>query len=163
MWVPIVVVSCSRSFSSCGKNHHNRQPWKFGDSITQQGFGWPPSSVGWGSLLSRDDSRRADVLNRGFSGYNTGYYAVEILPSILPQKDSQDAQEVLFATACFGANDVAPAGELQHIPIDTYGHRLVSSIQEYEVTVILRTPPPIDVETWYKERGYQKDESARPS
>lgn len=40
----------------------------FGDSITQQGFGWPPSTVGWASFLARDYARRADVVNRGFSG-----------------------------------------------------------------------------------------------
>ncbi len=41
----------------------------FGDSITQQGFGLN-GHVGWASLLANDYIRRADVLNRGFSGYN---------------------------------------------------------------------------------------------
>ena len=43
----------------------------FGDSITEYGFGIEEVRFGWASLLSSLYSRRADVLNRGFSGYNT--------------------------------------------------------------------------------------------
>ena len=55
----------------------------FGDSITQQGFGWTGAAAGWASLLARDYSRRADVLNRGFSGYSTRM-ALDLLPGIFP-------------------------------------------------------------------------------
>eukprot|EP00397_Hematodinium_sp_SG-2012_P062470 GEMP01084428.1.p1 GENE.GEMP01084428.1~~GEMP01084428.1.p1 ORF type:complete len:217 (+),score=42.22 GEMP01084428.1:72-722(+) len=41
----------------------------FGDSITQQSFSI--DNGGWGARLSDHFSRRADVLNRGFSGYTT--------------------------------------------------------------------------------------------
>ena len=45
----------------------------FGDSITEQGFGLPSDAVhfGWASLLAADYARRADVFNRGFSGYTS--------------------------------------------------------------------------------------------
>jgi hypothetical protein len=43
----------------------------FGDSITEYGFGIEEVRFGWSSLLSSLYSRRADVLNRGFAGYNT--------------------------------------------------------------------------------------------
>jgi len=42
-----------------------------GDSITQQGFG--PDGC-WGALLANEWTRCADVVNRGFSGYNTRWY-----------------------------------------------------------------------------------------
>lgn len=39
----------------------------FGDSITQQSF----SCGGWGARMADAYQRKADVLNRGYSGYNT--------------------------------------------------------------------------------------------
>lgn len=149
----------------------------FGDSITQQGFGWERTSVGWVSLLSRDYSRRADVLNRGFSGYNT-IHALQALPSTITP------QEVLFATVFFGANDAALPGELQYVPPEEYGKNL-ATIVEYmranlqqpgssdgetsldsgreenndhngPLPIILFTPPPVDIAAWYKERGLDK-------
>mmetsp|Transcript_23398 Transcript_23398/g.32787 ORF Transcript_23398/g.32787 Transcript_23398/m.32787 type:complete len:282 (-) Transcript_23398:192-1037(-) len=92
----------------------------FGDSITQQGFGWE-GSTGWASLLSADYSRRADVLNRGFSGYNTRH-ALDLLPHVIGT--TRPAEGVLFATVFFGANDAALPGELQHVPIDEYEQNL---------------------------------------
>jgi hypothetical protein len=41
----------------------------FGDSITQRSF----SVGGWGARLAHDYMRKADVLNRGFSGYNSAW------------------------------------------------------------------------------------------
>ena len=90
----------------------------FGDSITQQAFG-VDGRVGWASLLAADYSRRADVLNRGFSGYNTKM-ALDLLPSIFTQGDSG----VLFCTVFFGANDATLPGERQHVPIDDYEKNL---------------------------------------
>jgi isoamyl acetate esterase len=54
----------------------------FGDSITQYGYGTIESDhIGWISLLSSAYTRRCDVLNRGYSGYNTRD-AIQILPYI---------------------------------------------------------------------------------
>lgn len=87
----------------------------FGDSITEQAFG-VDGNVGWASLLAAAYSRRADVLNRGFSGYNTSH-AVELLPRVFTGPlDSPP----LFATVFFGANDAALPGEPQHVPPDDY-------------------------------------------
>eukprot|EP01052_Picozoa_sp_SAG31_P048025 SAG31_NODE_9863_length_1219_cov_1.430357_1_plen_118_part_00 len=41
----------------------------FGDSITQQAF--KAESSGWGAQLANWYARQADVVSRGFSGYNT--------------------------------------------------------------------------------------------
>lgn len=46
----------------------------FGDSITQRSF----SVGGWGARLSHHYMRKADVLNRGFSGYNSAWGALAV-------------------------------------------------------------------------------------
>ncbi len=94
----------------------------FGDSITQQGFGWE-GGVGWASLLAADYSRRADVWNRGFSGYNTRHALAlieddDIFGTLPPQAN------VLFCTVFFGANDAAIPGERQHVPMVEYRENL---------------------------------------
>jgi lysophospholipase L1-like esterase len=138
----------------------------FGDSITQDGFGdlcldddgggggdeagggSGGPGVGWASLLASAYSRRADVLNRGYSGYNTDHY-LEILPRILGQRAREggtgegassasawDARgtigpsDVLFCTVFLGANDAALPGEPQHVPIDRYRRNLQSIVRE---------------------------------
>jgi hypothetical protein len=52
----------------------------FGDSITQRGC----SPGGWASRLADRYARRVDVLNRGYSGYNT-HLATHLLPHVFPQ------------------------------------------------------------------------------
>ena len=101
----------------------------FGDSITQQGFGMD-GNIGWASLLSSDYSRRADVLNRGFSGYNTRM-GLDLLPSILSpaiatttKNNNGGGSGILFATVFFGANDASLPGERQHVPVEEYGRNL---------------------------------------
>lgn len=142
----------------------------FGDSITQQGFGWTDGpAVGWASLLARDYSRRADVLNRGFSGYNTRM-ALDLLPRIFPGADSSGAAppdaprvEVLFATVFFGANDAALPGQRQHVPPEEYARNLRRIVEHVRGAssgkpVILFTPPPVDADAWYAAGGEPKPE-----
>eukprot|EP00591_Stephanopyxis_turris_P005298 CAMPEP_0195525180 /NCGR_PEP_ID=MMETSP0794_2-20130614/25481_1 /TAXON_ID=515487 /ORGANISM="Stephanopyxis turris, Strain CCMP 815" /LENGTH=265 /DNA_ID=CAMNT_0040655575 /DNA_START=81 /DNA_END=878 /DNA_ORIENTATION=+ len=150
----------------------------FGDSITQQGFGWD-GGTGWVSLLSHTYSRRADVFSRGFSGYNTRM-AIDLLPRVFGGGGggggSAKLGETLFCTVFFGANDAALPGERQHVPLDEYGENLVkivTSIREQigadifsteqnsnndescgatkQVPIILFTPPPVDEEMWRRE------------
>ncbi len=52
----------------------------FGDSITQRGF----APGGWAARLADKYSRRADVVNRGYSGYNSAL-ATHLLPHVFPQ------------------------------------------------------------------------------
>ena len=49
----------------------------FGDSITEQSF----RQGGWGSALANYWMRRADVLCRGYGGYNTRW-ALEAMPHV---------------------------------------------------------------------------------
>jgi isoamyl acetate esterase len=109
-----------------------------GDSLTQEGFG----PGGWASRLTGAYTRRADVLNRGYSGYNTTMY-LDILPRILgstKDEDSNDGEsalrgtsgavDVLFCTVFLGANDAALPGEPQHVPIDQYRQNLQRIVQD---------------------------------
>jgi lysophospholipase L1-like esterase len=121
----------------------------FGDSLTQQGFGIE-GKVGWASLLAAAYTRRADILNRGFSGYNTNH-ALEILPRVF----GTTSNDALFCTLFWGANDAALVDEPQHVPIEQYAKNLssmVASIRSRQNSkpfpIILMTPPPVDEDAW---------------
>ena len=72
----------------------------FGDSITQRGF----APGGWLSLLADTYVRRADVVNRGYSGYNSRW-ALPLLDRAFPLGAA--AAPPALATVWFGANDAA--------------------------------------------------------
>ena len=59
-----------------------------GDSLTQLAF------EGWGARLANVYQRRADVINRGCSGYNTDFYQRQPLPPL---------DNVCLVTIFFGA------------------------------------------------------------
>eukprot|EP00797_Seminavis_robusta_P017560 Sro261_g101890.1 Isoamyl acetate-hydrolyzing esterase 1 homolog (247) ;mRNA; r:77191-78046 len=137
----------------------------FGDSITEQAFG-VEGKVGWASLLASDYARRADVLNRGFSGYNT-QMALPLLPKVFPpSKDNQEGSGILFCTVFFGANDACLPGERQHVPIEEYAKNLETIIgtirsaatkDDDKFPIILMTPPPFDPAAWRKCRDLEED------
>ena len=91
-----------------------------GDSITQFSF----DAGGWGARLQNQYQRHADVMQRGFSGYNTRW-ALPLLPLLFPAARVAPALVVVF----FGANDAARAAPLrgrgdeasrQHVPLEDY-------------------------------------------
>lgn len=75
-----------------------------GDSITEFGG----QDGGWAALLGRDYVRKADVINRGYSGYNSrwGAYVVE-------EAAGAFAGRARLATIFFGANDASPPDRAQ--------------------------------------------------
>ncbi|KAI4110512.1 MAG: hypothetical protein LQ339_001378 [Xanthoria mediterranea] len=118
----------------------------FGDSLLQhscsqqKGFAFAPA-------LQDAFIRRLDVINRGFSGYNTSQ-ALEVLPNFMP---SLEQAHLGFMMVFFGANDACLAGSAsgQHVPLDTYKQNLRGIFQHPCVTtqkprLILVTPPPVD-------------------
>mmetsp|Transcript_20705 Transcript_20705/g.45071 ORF Transcript_20705/g.45071 Transcript_20705/m.45071 type:complete len:263 (-) Transcript_20705:179-967(-) len=151
----------------------------FGDSITQFAYGespfGTPVEIGWAALLSSAYQRRADVLNRGFTGYNSRH-ALELVPKIFGtnSSNSNSGSRPLFCTVFFGANDAtlpsatSDSGR-QHIPINEYAdnmRKIVEGIREAigkpthndndtncTVPIILITPPPVDAEQWKKDLG----------
>ncbi len=108
----------------------------FGDSITEFGFG-VEGKQGWASLLSAEYTRRADVLSRGFSGYNTKH-ALDVLPSIFGNAFGSDESksastvktELLFCTVFFGANDCSLPSARQHLDIESFDANIRSIVSE---------------------------------
>lgn len=115
----------------------------FGDSITEQSI----REGGWGIGLANAYSRRADVLVRGYGGYNTRW-ALFLLHHLFPLDSTKPP---LATTIFFGANDAALSGrtsERQHVPVEEYKENLrktVLHLKECSPTmqIVLITPPPI--------------------
>ncbi|CAG9464101.1 unnamed protein product [Pedinophyceae sp. YPF-701] len=119
----------------------------FGDSITQ--FGFRPN--GWLCLLAERYERFADVINRGYSGYNTRW-ALPLAPLAFPRASGAHAAPPALSVIMLGANDAAlPDGTAapQAVPLDEYKANL-GAIVECAVAaggpVVLLTPPPVDTE-----------------
>ncbi|KVH98219.1 Lipase, GDSL [Cynara cardunculus var. scolymus] len=118
----------------------------FGDSITEQSFRYG----GWGASLTDTYSRKADIVVRGYGGYNTRW-ALFLLHHIFPLGSTTPP---VAATIFFGANDAALAGrtsERQYVPLEEYKENLrkiVRHLKECSPTmlIVLITPPPIDEE-----------------
>jgi lysophospholipase L1-like esterase len=116
----------------------------FGDSITEQSF----RSGGWGASLADTYSRKADILVRGYGGYNTRW-ALFLLHHLFPLDSSKPPVAV---TVFFGANDAALLGrnsDRQHVPLEEYKENLkkiVHHLKDWSPTmlVVLVSPPPID-------------------
>ncbi|XWS60738.1 hypothetical protein CRYUN_Cryun07bG0061500 [Craigia yunnanensis] len=91
----------------------------FGDSKTKQSF----RSGSWGASLAHTNSRMADVLVRGYGGYNTRW-ALFLLHHLFPLDSKKPPVAI---TIFFGANDAALIGrnsERQHAPIEEYKENL---------------------------------------
>ncbi|XP_031372538.1 GDSL esterase/lipase At5g62930-like [Punica granatum] len=127
----------------------------FGDSITEQSF----RSGGWGASLTDTYSRKADVLVRGYGGYNT-IWALFLLHHIFPLDSSKPP---VATTVFFGANDAALLGrssESQHVPIEEYKdnlRKIACHLKECNPTMLIAliTPPPVD-----EERNYARTNEA---
>ncbi|CAH1419179.1 unnamed protein product [Lactuca virosa] len=118
----------------------------FGDSITDQSFRYG----GWGASLTDAYSRKADIVVRGYGGYNTRW-ALFLLNHIFPLDSTTPP---IATTVFFGANDAALLGrtsERQHVPLEEYKENLrkiVHHLKECSPTmlIVLITPPPVDEE-----------------
>ena len=121
-----------------------------GDSLVQRGF----ETNGWVASLARAYARVADVVNRGYSGYNTRWVRDLMTddPGLFPPR-----RDVALAVILLGANDAArPEGRKSRYAtrVEEYEEnlrwivsRFVSEADETSYTrVVLCTPPPIDEE-----------------
>ena len=144
----------------------------FGDSITEQSF----EHGGWGSSLASRYRRTADIVLRGYSGYNTRW-ALHLLPRVFP--DDAPTPPALV-TVMLGANDAnlpvplrgQPASaSRQHVPLSEYKENLQKIIKAAQscggggARILLMTPPPLDEKAWQQHcvRQYQVDETAAPN
>lgn len=120
----------------------------FGDSITQQSF----SSVdyGWGAIIADRYQRRADVFNRGFSGYNSSWF-LRYAATDEGKADLFEHDGVKLVTIFFGANDASDPdlNKRHHVPIDAYKSNIKDIVSltrsnfGEDVKIILVTPPPV--------------------
>ncbi|CZR40075.1 uncharacterized protein FPRO_04974 [Fusarium proliferatum ET1] len=120
----------------------------FGDSLFQQcsdiqdGFSFQ-------AALQSDFIRRLDIVNRGYSGFNTDI-ALRYLPEIFPERTAS-SPKMDYLVLLFGANDAVLPGAItkQHVPIDRYKENLTKIINHPRIAahkpqILLVTPPPLD-------------------
>jgi lysophospholipase L1-like esterase len=94
----------------------------FGDSITQHGFN---PSEGWISSLAYWWSRRVDILNRGFSGYNTKWGLSMIDKVVIAEQP-----DLVFVF--FGANDAVDVQVTQHVPLEMFKQNMRQIIDKIQ-------------------------------
>ncbi|KAH8066304.1 hypothetical protein JL722_737 [Aureococcus anophagefferens] len=87
-----------------------------GDSLTQYGFG----PEGWASRLAHRYQRRADVLNRGYSGYTSRWLLAAPSAAAVPHA------KVLLTVIWLGANDAAPKSALEPRAADEFSENLAA-------------------------------------
>ena len=139
-----------------------------GDSITQQSFG----VGGFGSRLAGELTRKVDIINRGYSGYNTKHI-VSVLDKIFPSEI--EPERVAFMTIFLGANDAclpktADGVQLQHVPVEEYGENLEKISRfafeklgvDYKKQIII-SPPPVDDVAWLNSMRLKYEENVKES
>ncbi|PPQ68503.1 hypothetical protein CVT26_003442 [Gymnopilus dilepis] len=127
----------------------------FGDSITEGA--WAPGVNGFGQRLSHAYVRKLDVLNRGFSGYNTEW-ALPVFEQCIAKSDNKYAPKIRVLAIWFGANDSCIKPSPQHVPLEKYISNLKQMVNMIkspespryspETRIILITPPPINTIVW---------------
>lgn len=139
----------------------------FGDSLTQYGF----SKDGcWTALVADFLQRKCDVINRGFSGYNTRWCKI-ILPKLVTKND---AANIHMVTIFLGANDSVDCAlcPKQHVPLEEFKQNLkdlVKYLQEIGIArqkIVLISPPAVDEQKWEadcKEKGRQFGKYNKPT
>ena len=81
-----------------------------------------------------DDDDQADIVLRGYSGYNTRW-ALRVLEKVFPP--AVDAAAPVAVTVFLGANDACLLdryASFQHVPLDEYKHNLHSIFSSLKVT-----------------------------
>lgn len=96
----------------------------FGDSITQGGHS--PEYVGWMGRLEDFYGRKADVLNRGFSGYNTDWLC-RMLNDLFLRLFRR--RPPALVTIWVGANDATVESSTQHVPLWKFKQNLEKMVR----------------------------------
>lgn len=116
----------------------------FGSSIVQQSF----SNGGWGATLTDIYARKADILLRGYFGWNSRR-AVEVLDQVFPKSAVNQPSLVIVY---FGGNDsMGPhsSGLGPHVPLQEYIENMrkiathLKSLSE-SIRLIFVSSPPVD-------------------
>ncbi|XP_027350712.1 GDSL esterase/lipase CPRD49-like isoform X2 [Abrus precatorius] len=124
----------------------------FGSSIVQLSF----SLQGWGAILSHLYARKADIVLRGYSGWNSRR-ALQVLDEIFPKNATEQPSLIIVY---FGGNDSLlphPSGLGQHVPLQEYIENMrkiaihLKSLSK-KTRVIFLTAPPVNEEQIYGNR-----------
>ncbi|KAJ3845241.1 SGNH hydrolase-type esterase domain-containing protein [Lentinula raphanica] len=124
----------------------------FGDSITQGG--WETGMNGFGASLAHRYARKLDVINRGFSGYNTEW-GIPVFEQFFATTEQQKHLPIVrLLVIWFGANDSCLVQSPQHVPLPKFASNLkhlVNLVQSPKskyyspkTRIILVTPPPVN-------------------
>jgi len=115
-----------------------------GDSITQRGFDIETS--GWLALLQSKFCRSVDIINRGFSGFNTNW----LLDQIEDLITDFEAAEIVFIL--MGANDSAK--DVQNVPVAKFSENLTKLVNKARDSgakkIVLISTPWVDGPAWLK-------------
>ncbi|KAE8702602.1 GDSL esterase/lipase CPRD49 [Hibiscus syriacus] len=118
----------------------------FGSSIVQLSF----SNGGWGAILADVYARKADILLRGYYGWNSRR-SLEVLDLVFPKDDSNQPSLII---TYFGGNDSMgphPSGLGPHVPLPEYIDNMrkiaihLKSLSD-STRLIFLTCPPVDEE-----------------
>ncbi|KAK3817223.1 MAG: SGNH hydrolase-type esterase domain-containing protein [Benniella sp.] len=171
---PILTPNCPISGQIQDHQHQHQQSWSgsriqddddcvlFGkivvlaDSIST--YGHTHATYGWLGFLADEWAGRADVLLRGFPGYNT-HWIKSIFPDLLQQESalpgSIPARLVLIA---LGTDDASFPHTRQHVAVDAFKENLkaIITLIRYpespnyspDTQVILVTPAPVHDAMW---------------
>ncbi|PNS17464.1 GDSL esterase/lipase [Sphaceloma murrayae] len=134
----------------------------FGDSITQFS-GDQNNGFAFKAAMENAYIRKLDVVNRGFSGYNTSL-ALRILPQVIPPP-SPDQPRIRLFVVFLGANDARLPGTPpidQCVSLNDFKanmRRIIDhpSVVSHRPEFLLVTPPPIDerlCEATDREKGF---------
>jgi lysophospholipase L1-like esterase len=97
----------------------------FGDSITQHAF--DPEKQGFVAHFGNFWSRRVDVFNRGYSGYNSRWGLQIVEDAVLKLRPD-------LTFVFFGANDAVVDGVVHHVPLEEYRDNLVNIVRRIQKT-----------------------------
>ncbi|CUS21829.1 LAQU0S04e01750g1_1 [Lachancea quebecensis] len=123
----------------------------FGDSITEFAFNTRMSEgkgdqFSLGAALVNAYTRKLDIIQRGFSGYNSRW-ALEVLPHILENEPTDD---IVLSTIFFGSNDAVHGGS-QKVELPEFTQNiteLVRMLKNKGIQPILVGPALHDADKW---------------
>ncbi|KAI3939083.1 hypothetical protein MKX01_001951 [Papaver californicum] len=133
----------------------------FGSSIVQLSY----RNGGWGAVLADIYSRKADIVLRGYNGWNSRR-ALEVVNQVFP-KDAVVKPSLVIVY--FGGNDSVaphPTSLGPHVPLSEYIENMrkiaihLKSLSE-ETRIIYLSPPPMNDEKYRESKSHLLSEQIR--
>ncbi|KAG9258009.1 SGNH hydrolase-type esterase domain-containing protein [Emericellopsis atlantica] len=119
-----------------------------GDSLFQQSMQLQ-EGFSFQAALQTLCCRKLDVINRGFSGYNTRNL-LSVLEGVFPERGA-DTPAIEYLAILIGANDAVIDGAptKQHVDLDEYKSNLTKivnhpRVKQHKPKIFIITPPPVD-------------------